>query len=256
MRFATAQGFSTSGQFFDYLKDTFDTLYSEGVEGSPKMMSIGLHCRLIGRPGRITAIKRFIEHATSFKDVWFAKRIEIAKYWQRHHPPKRFEKPSKMVQKKFVETFGGIFEKSPWIAEKTWDTELGPAHDTVQGLHSVFCRIFRAEEKEIRLEVLKAHPELAVKLSNSELLTKESQNEQASAGLDNLTSEEYEQFNELNRSYREKYGFPFIIAVKNRSKSEILDNFISRIKNTEEMEFNEACAQVERIAEIRLLDII
>jgi OHCU decarboxylase len=161
-----------------------------------------------------------------------------------------------MVQKKFVETFGGIFEKSPWIAEKTWDTELGPAHDTVHGLHSAFCRIFRAEEKEIRLEVLKAHPELAVKLSKSERLTKESQNEQASAGLDNLTSEEYEQFNELNRSYREKYGFPFIIAVKNRSKSEILDNFISRIKNTEEMEFNEACAQVERIAEIRLLDII
>ena len=88
MRFATAQGFSTSGQFFDYLRDTFDTLYSEGVEGSPKMMSIGLHCRLIGRPGRITAIQRFIEHATSFKDVWFAKRIEIAQHWQRNHPPK------------------------------------------------------------------------------------------------------------------------------------------------------------------------
>ena len=256
MRFATAQGFSTSGQFFDYLRDTFDTLYSEGVEGSPKMMSIGLHCRLIGRPGRITAIKRFIEHAASFKDVWFAKRIEIAKHWQRHHPPKSFEKPSKMAQEKFVETFGGIFEKSPWIAKKTWDTELGPAYDTVEGLHSAFCRIFRAEEKEIRLEVLRAHPDLAVKLSKTEQLTKESQNEQASAGLNNLTSEEYEQFNELNRSYREKYGFPFIIAVKNRSKSEILDKFISRIKNTQEMEFNEACAQVERIAEIRLMDII
>ena len=97
---------------------------------------------------------------------------------------------------------------------------------------------------------------MAVKLSKTEQLTKESQNEQASAGLDNLTSEEYEQFAELNRSYREKYGFPFIIAVKNHSKSEILDNFISRIKNTAEMEFNEACAQVERIAEIRMLDII
>ena len=88
------------------------------------------------------------------------------------------------------------------------------------------------------------------------VLEKKAKNEQASAGLDNLTSEEYEQFAELNRSYREKYGFPFIIAVKNYSKSEILDNFISRIKNTEEMEFNEACAQVEQIAEIRLLDII
>ena len=77
-----------------------------------------------------------------------------------------------MSQKKFVETFGGIFEKSPWMAEKTWDTELGPAHDTVQGLHSAFCRIFRAEEKEIRLEVLKAHPELAVKLSKTDSLQK------------------------------------------------------------------------------------
>ena len=117
MRFATAHGFSTSGQFFDYLRDTFDTLYSEGVEGSPKMMSIGLHCRLIGRPGRITAIKRFIEHAASFKDVWFAKRIEVAKHWQKHHPPKQFEKPSNMSHQKFVQTFGGIFEKSPWVAE-------------------------------------------------------------------------------------------------------------------------------------------
>ena len=161
-----------------------------------------------------------------------------------------------MSHQKFVQTFGGIFEKSPWVAEKTWNSELGPAHDTVKGLHNAFCRIFRAEEKENRLAVLKAHPDLAVKLSKIEHLTKESQQEQASAGLDNLTSDEFEKFSELNRSYMEKYGFPFIIAVKDYNKFEILDTFISRIKNTQEKEFNEACAQVERIAELRLMDII
>ena len=97
---------------------------------------------------------------------------------------------------------------------------------------------------------------MAVKLSKIEHLTKESQQEQASAGLDNLTSDEFEKFSELNRSYMEKYGFPFIIAVKDHNKFEILDTFISRIKNTQEKEFNEACAQVERIAELRLMDII
>ena len=119
-------------------------------------MKIAICSKMLPTRAQVLFSKRtFLRFATSFKHVWFAKRIEIAKHWQRHHPPKRFEKPSKMVQKKFVETFGGIFEKSPWIAEKTWDTELGPAHDTVHGLHSAFCRIFRAEEKEIRLEAQK-----------------------------------------------------------------------------------------------------
>nr|WP_246589941.1 allantoinase PuuE [Marinobacterium ramblicola] len=85
MRFATAQGFNSGEQFYQYLKDSFDTLYAEGAE-APKMMSIGLHCRLVGRPGRIAALERFLEYARSHEQVWFCRRIEIAKHWHEHHP--------------------------------------------------------------------------------------------------------------------------------------------------------------------------
>ena len=80
MRFATAQGFNSGDQFFSYLKDTFDLLYGEGRE-SPKMMSVGLHCRLAGRPGRAASIARFLEYVTSFDDVWLCRRIDIAHHW-------------------------------------------------------------------------------------------------------------------------------------------------------------------------------
>ena len=88
MRFATPQGFNSGDQFFCYLKDAFDTLYEEGKEGSPKMMSIGLHCRLVGRPGRAAALKRFIEYVLSHEKVWVPRRIDIANHWYEHHLPK------------------------------------------------------------------------------------------------------------------------------------------------------------------------
>ncbi|MEP4190876.1 MAG: allantoinase PuuE, partial [Sneathiella sp.] len=85
MRFAALQGFNSGDQYFTYLKDTFDTLYEEG-EDAPKMMSVGLHCRLVGRPGRIAALKRFLEYASSHSNVWFARRVDIARHWHEHHP--------------------------------------------------------------------------------------------------------------------------------------------------------------------------
>jgi putative urate catabolism protein len=87
MRFATPQGFNSGDQFFSYLKDSFDTLYDEGKEGSPKMMSVGLHCRLVGRPGRIAALRRFIEYVQKHDKVWIPRRIEIAQHWHQHHQP-------------------------------------------------------------------------------------------------------------------------------------------------------------------------
>ncbi|MCM2291118.1 allantoinase PuuE [Allorhizobium sp. BGMRC 0089] len=87
MRFATAQGFNSGDQFFTYLKDAFDTLYAEGADGQAKMMSIGLHCRLVGRPGRIAGLKRFIEYVLSHDRVWIPKRIDIAHHWHAHHKP-------------------------------------------------------------------------------------------------------------------------------------------------------------------------
>lgn len=85
MRFAMPQGFNTGEHFFRYLRDTFDVLYAEGQE-SPRMMSIGLHCRLTGRPGRSAALARFLSYVSSHRQVWFCTRAEIARHWHRHHP--------------------------------------------------------------------------------------------------------------------------------------------------------------------------
>jgi len=85
MRFATNQGFHTSEQFFQYLKDAFDVLYEEGAH-SPKMLSIGMHCRLLGRPARFKAIQRFLAYTKQFPDIWYARRVDIARHWYQHHP--------------------------------------------------------------------------------------------------------------------------------------------------------------------------
>ena len=85
MRFATNQGFNSGDQFYTYLKDSFDTLYEEG-KTNPKMMSIGLHCRLIGRPGRIQSLKKFLDYVLKFKDIWICKRLDIAKHWIKNYP--------------------------------------------------------------------------------------------------------------------------------------------------------------------------
>ncbi len=85
MRFASPQGFNSGDQYFAYLRDSFDTLYAEGSE-TPRMMSVGLHCRLAGRPGRFRALERFIDHARAHEDVWFCRRIDIARHWRQRHP--------------------------------------------------------------------------------------------------------------------------------------------------------------------------
>ena len=88
MRFATPQGFNAGDQFFAYLKDSFDVLYREGEEGAAKMMSVGLHCRLVGRPGRAAALARFLDYVQGHDKVWVATRLDIARHWQAHFPPR------------------------------------------------------------------------------------------------------------------------------------------------------------------------
>ncbi len=256
MRFATPQGFNSGDQFYAYLKDSFDALYAEGEAGQAKMMSIGLHCRLIGRPGRIMALRRFMDYAQSHKDVWFARRIEIANHWHAHHPKVDFKRPSEMDKDAFITAFGSIFEHSPWIAERAYNLDLCPAHDSATGLHHALTRMFRSASDDERLGVLKAHPDLAGKLASAGRLTTESSSEQSKAGLDQLTDDERETFTRLNAEYTTKHGFPFIIAVRDNSKSEIKAAFERRIKNDTKTEMEEACRQVERIAELRLMDML
>ncbi|WP_164517301.1 allantoinase PuuE [Tabrizicola piscis] len=254
MRFATAPGYIEGEQFFTYLRDTFDTLYAEGSDGAPKMFSIGLHCRLIGRPGKIAGLIRFLDHARAHYGVWFATRTQIADHWAATHPHRRIERPSQMTRERFVERFGSIFEHSPWIADHAFDLELGPAHDSASGLHNALARVFRSASRDQRLLVLRAHPDLAGKLAAAKRLTPESTAEQASAALDALTDEERSRFQRLNEEYVAKHGFPFIIAVRDNTKASILLAFQTRLANDTEQEFTIACAQVERIAELRLKD--
>jgi putative urate catabolism protein len=87
MRFATPQGFNSGDQFFQYLKDSFDVLYAEGVAGQAKMLSVGLHCRLVGRPGRAAALQRFLDYVGQHEQVWVVRRIDIARHWHAHHRP-------------------------------------------------------------------------------------------------------------------------------------------------------------------------
>ncbi|MEO9823194.1 MAG: allantoinase PuuE [Paracoccaceae bacterium] len=252
MRFATPQGFNSGDQFETYLKDSFDTLYAEGLTGAPKMLSIGLHCRLVGRPGRAAALKRAIAYMESHDDVWFATREEIAAHWNETHPAPSERRASEMSEAEFVAAFGGIFEHSDWIAQGAHALELGPTHDTATGVHSALCRVFRTASEEQRLDVLNAHPDLAGKLAEAKRLTAESTAEQASVGLDALTDDERTKLSALNTAYTETFGFPFIIAVRDHTKSSIIEAFERRAKNTRDAEFAEACRQVERIAELRL----
>jgi OHCU decarboxylase len=256
MRFATPQGFNSGDQFHAYLKDSFDALYAEGLSGAPKMLSIGLHCRLVGRPGRVMALRRFLEYARGFEAVWFARRIEIAEHWIAGFPPERHLLPSEMTRADFVGRFGGIYEHSRWVAERAFELELGPAHDTASGLASAMARAFRGADDGARLQVLTAHPDLAGKLAAAKRLTPDSTAEQASAGLDALTDAERRAFTELNDAYTARFGFPFIIAVRDHDRASILDAFRRRLQNDPDLEFREACRQVERIGELRLRELL
>ena len=123
MRFSSAQGFAQGDDFFTYLRDAFDVLYAEGdPQGldTPRMLNIGMHCRLLGRPGRFLALQKFLDHIERHDRVWVTRRIDIAEHWAKTHPHQRIERPSQMSHERFVERFGSIFEHSPWIADRAW----------------------------------------------------------------------------------------------------------------------------------------
>ena len=112
------------------------------------MMSLGLHCRLVGMPGRFEGLKKFVDYIKGKDKVWIATRIDIARHWARTHP---YEAPalvpSQMARQEFIDRFGSIFEHSPWIAERAWEGELGPVNDTATGLHFALRTQFRAGDR-------------------------------------------------------------------------------------------------------------
>jgi len=157
-----------------------------------------------------------------------------------------------MDRSEFVARFGGIFEHSAWIAERTYDANPLPERLSADWLHDKMSAAFRAASDEEKLNVLKAHPDLAGKLAVAGALTEDSRKEQAGAGLDRLTQVEFDRFTDLNTRYHAKFGFPFIIAVKGLTKDEILHAFERRIHNSRQAEFETAAREVEKIARLRL----
>jgi OHCU decarboxylase len=249
MRFATAQGFNSGDQFFAYLKDSFDLLFAEG-ETAPKMLSVGLHCRLAGRPGRAAALARFLDYVRGHERVWVTRRIDIARHWTRHHRPESLGL-SRMSRALFVELFADVFEHSPWLAEAAHASGLDGASDTAEGLHRRFVQALRAAGRDQKLALIRAHPDLAGRVAAAEL-TRDSHAEQSAAGLDRLTPGERDRFLALNDRYKDKFGFPFVMAVKGRSKDEIVAAFAERLGHEPEAELERALSEIERIALLRL----
>jgi OHCU decarboxylase len=255
MRFATPQGFPSGDQFFTYLKDSFDTLYAEGVT-APKMLSIGLHCRLVGRPGRAAALARFLDYAAGHKKVWIATRLDIARHWIAKHPPPGGWKPSQLTRTLFVQRFGGIYEHSRWVAEAAYDAGLTSADDSAEGLARAMAAAMAGGSDAAQRALIQAHPDLAGRLALAKQLTRESTHEQASAGLDHLSADELERFTALNAAYRARFGFPFVMAVKGKTKAEISAAFERRLENDPPAEFAAALLEIEQIAALRLREIL
>lgn len=219
-------------------------------------MSVGLHCRLVGRPGRAAALARFLDYVKSHDRVWVATRLDIARHWVRTHPPVGGYAPSTLPKALFSEVYGRVWEHSPWIAEAAHDTGIGPAQDTADGLHAAMVAAMRKGTPERKKALLTAHPDLAGKLAAAGELTPESTQEQASAGLDRLSSDERVRFTALNEAYKARFGIPFIMAVKGATKAEILAAFDARLKNTPEQEYATALTEVEKIALFRLKELL
>ncbi|MEO8677116.1 MAG: 2-oxo-4-hydroxy-4-carboxy-5-ureidoimidazoline decarboxylase [Casimicrobiaceae bacterium] len=149
----------------------------------------------------------------------------------------------------FVRALGGIFEHTPWIAERAW-----PARPfaSVDELHRAMLGVLASASREAKLALICAHPELAGKEAAAGTMTVDSVGEQASAGLDRCTPDELARLRAHNQSYRETFGFPFVMAVKGKSRQEILATLASRIGNTREAEFARCIEEIGRIARLRL----
>jgi OHCU decarboxylase len=149
----------------------------------------------------------------------------------------------------FVSALGWIFEDAPWVAERVWEQR---PFATLDALHGAMTSLVAATSEEQQLELLRAHPDLGARATMSEA----SGREQTRAGLDTLTSEELDRLRALNAAYREKFGFPFLYAVKGCTKHDVLDALERRLTSTRRIEHQEALRQVYRIARFRLEDLV
>jgi OHCU decarboxylase len=165
----------------------------------------------------------------------------------------------KATPAEFLRRYGGIYEHSPWVAEQTYE-EAANITDPDR-LAEIFAKHVNAADHERKLALIRSHPDLAGRAAVGARpagdhplsdLTPDSKNEQQSAGIDQCTPEEYKQFHKLNRRYKDKFGFPFIMAVRNSNRQEILSAFTTRLENDPETEFTTAMSEIHKIAKLRL----
>lgn len=153
----------------------------------------------------------------------------------------------------FTAALGHLFERSPWVAKKTWSQR--PFRDAAH-LHAALCATMRSAIPEQQLALIREHPDLAGRLAQQKKLTAESTREQASAGLDQLSDEMLAEFQRLNAAYRARFEFPFIICARLSNRDAILAAMRTRVSNSPEIEFATALGEIEKIARLRLDDAL
>jgi 2-oxo-4-hydroxy-4-carboxy-5-ureidoimidazoline decarboxylase len=160
---------------------------------------------------------------------------------------------NEMSRGEFAGFLGGVFEHSPWIAQTAFAKR---PFTNFEQLHRALCETVKNSGEEKQLELIRAHPDLVGKIALAGQLTKESTNEQASAGLNKLSPEEIDLFQKQNAAYKNKFGFPFVICARLNKKEAILKGFDLRLKNSREQEIKTALEEIFKIAELRLRDLI
>lgn len=160
--------------------------------------------------------------------------------------------PSRMDEASFVAHFGAIYEHSPWVARRAWQRGLDQANDSVEAIARALAAEVEAVDAQAQLRLIRAHPDLGGRASLAGGLTPESAREQAGAGLDACSEAEYERLQALNTAYTDKFGFPFVVAVKGLTREDILQAMARRLENSPEDERRRALDEIHRIARFRL----
>jgi OHCU decarboxylase len=163
------------------------------------------------------------------------------------------EEVNRLGRDEFVARLRPVFESSPWVAEGAWRSR---PFGSFAELHGAMVGVVSEASMELQMALIRAHPDLAGKAAVAGELTPESRDEQASAGLDRLTPEEYEAFTRMNADYRERFGFPMIVCVREHTKESILQNAESRLENPREREVEIALGEIAKIARLRLMELV
>ncbi|MBE7638153.1 2-oxo-4-hydroxy-4-carboxy-5-ureidoimidazoline decarboxylase [Sneathiella sp. P13V-1] len=164
-------------------------------------------------------------------------------------------KPNTLSRDDFVSLFGGVYEHSPWVAEQVFDAGLDESFNDADVLAAAMAKVVALQDEQTKLDLINAHPDLAGKAAVRGELTASSTSEQARAGLNECSHEEFEKFQTYNAAYKDKFGFPFIKAVRNSNRFEILKGFENRLENDQATEFETALAEIDKIAAFRLQDL-